>query len=301
MAYAGKDAHVVLPLSPGDEIVIDASRASLQAGATNPEGVAGWLGQGATVYSIEGLHAKVLRFALADSEVTVVGSGNASANSRDQLIEASILTHDKDTAAGVDEFIDKLIAEVGVPLDDAWLGAARKIHRAPRLNGPKRRRRAIFPFEDRQLWVSSWIDNPQPVSKQTAAALQAAELDFDSNVSVWAWGLHKGDEKQVKPGDGLVLVTIPDSGAAKERWDGRWSTSIGRVVRVLAPKGSSPDAIVAFDGDLPNKRVGQISALYEAHDGDREFETPVPAGSVLHAAILALWASKPAETPKEDQ
>lgn len=295
IAYVGRNAHDVLPLKAGDVIVVDASKASLKAGSTNPEGIAGWLQQGATVYSFEGLHAKVLRFTLTDEDVTLIGSGNASTHSRDHLVEAALRTIDTSAATAVDEFIDVLIAEAGEPLDTDWLAAARRIYRSSKLEGPRRKRRSVFPFEDRQLWVSAWFDDPRrTLSRRTESALRAAELDYGSNVDLRAWKLLKGDERRMKPGDGLVIVHMPAASGDRDAWDGRWSASIGRVLRVLTSKGEAPEAIVALDRDLPRKRFGKVRALIYLDDSNRGSDQPVPPGTALHAAILRLWTHEAA-------
>jgi hypothetical protein len=85
-AYAGKKAAELVPMRTGDIAVVNASRESLRAGLTYPGAVATWLDAGARVFSHEQLHAKVYLL----GGCAFVGSANASAHSRDVLLEAAL-------------------------------------------------------------------------------------------------------------------------------------------------------------------------------------------------------------------
>jgi hypothetical protein len=92
VAYVGADAPQVMPLRRGDSLVCDASTRSIKGRLTSANALLKYHRRGVAVYSLDDLHAKVIcsrRFAW-------VGSTNASANSRDNLIEASVRVSGKD-------------------------------------------------------------------------------------------------------------------------------------------------------------------------------------------------------------
>ncbi|MGH4000092.1 MAG: hypothetical protein ACRDTJ_21820, partial [Pseudonocardiaceae bacterium] len=209
LGYAGRQAHEILPLGPGDLVVVDACDHNLSTGSTSPEGIAGWIAQGAHVYSYEGLHAKVLRFTSANGEATVVGSANVSAHSRDHLAEAAVLTSDPGVAEVVDVLIDNLVAEAVGPLDTQWVKRASKIYCPPSAERPRRRRQRVFPSNNHQLWVCGWVEDAGRIPADVEDELRAAELDHDSDVPMFVWTLGRGDELRVFDGDGVVLYELP--------------------------------------------------------------------------------------------
>jgi len=74
MAYVGQDGPTLLPLKPGDTLVVDMSLEAVRHGATNPKAIRSFIDNGVAVYPSRLLHAKTL---IADA-VLVVGSANAS-------------------------------------------------------------------------------------------------------------------------------------------------------------------------------------------------------------------------------
>jgi len=86
IGYVGSNAYSVMPLHKGDFLVCDASERAIKQGVTNAEALRKFKSKGVRVFSVEGLHSKVL----ASEKFSWVGSANASSNSRDNLIEASV-------------------------------------------------------------------------------------------------------------------------------------------------------------------------------------------------------------------
>ena len=92
VAYVGADAPRIMPLRRGDSLVCDASTGTIKGRLTSANALLKYHRRGVAVYSLDDLHAKVIctrRFAW-------VGSTNASANSRDNLIEASVRASGRD-------------------------------------------------------------------------------------------------------------------------------------------------------------------------------------------------------------
>lgn len=289
VAFAGKDAAELLPLRSGDEIVVDASDGRLQAGLTSPDAIAAWIEQGATVYSVEALHAKALRFTLCGDngtqQLTIVGSGNASTRSAECLIEAALLVDEKGTADTVDAFIDQLIAEAGTPLGPAWVERARPLYLLPTSPRPTRRKPSAFPSPDRPLWVFGSESLDVPMSPELEQLVQAAELDYGSAVLLHPIRLRPGDESRVLPGDGVIVGFSTD---ASKDYDGRWSTDVGRFVKVLPHDDGPPEALLALDQGYRPQRWGTVHGVLDQHPDDNT-DDPIEPGTELHAALLAMW------------
>lgn len=86
VAYIGVDAPSVMPLKRGDILVCDASPLSIKSNRTSADALAKYHRRGVTVFSMSGLHAKVI----ATSTWAWVGSANASENSEKNLEEAAV-------------------------------------------------------------------------------------------------------------------------------------------------------------------------------------------------------------------
>ena len=86
IGYVGSNAKSVLPLRVGDFLICDASERAIKQGVTSAEALSKFKRNGVRVFSVEGLHSKVV----SSKNFAWVGSPNASSNSRDNLIEASV-------------------------------------------------------------------------------------------------------------------------------------------------------------------------------------------------------------------
>lgn len=86
VAFIGVDAPTVMPLRRDDTLVCDASRLAIARGLTNVSALRTFRRRGIQIFSISGLHAKVI----ASPTSAWVGSANASTNSQERLLEASV-------------------------------------------------------------------------------------------------------------------------------------------------------------------------------------------------------------------
>jgi len=111
VAYLGHDATVVLPLKEGDVLVVDMSKGTVQAGATDPREVRKYLKAGVRVYTCTNLHAKVFVF----DETVIAGSANAS---RSGLIEAAVLCPNRRIADAARRFVSGLALD---PVREKWV------------------------------------------------------------------------------------------------------------------------------------------------------------------------------------
>lgn len=74
VSFIGKDADTLMPLRKGDRLVCNADDLTIKRGLTNPDALKRFHSKGVEVYSVVGLHAKVI----SGSDFAWVGSANAS-------------------------------------------------------------------------------------------------------------------------------------------------------------------------------------------------------------------------------
>jgi len=103
VAYVTNDDY--LQFGEGEVLVVDASDRAIQQGSTSAEILVRAFERGASIYSFEHLHAKIVVF----GNTTSVGSANASRRSAETLIEASWLSDQQELTQSANEFIDQLV------------------------------------------------------------------------------------------------------------------------------------------------------------------------------------------------
>lgn len=106
VAYIGVDAPTVMPLKRGDILVCDASPLSIKSNRTSADALAAYHRRRVTVFSMPGLHAKVI----TSSTWAWVGSANASDNSEKNLEEAAVRVT-KDAAKRMQKWAQSLASE----------------------------------------------------------------------------------------------------------------------------------------------------------------------------------------------
>jgi phosphatidylserine/phosphatidylglycerophosphate/cardiolipin synthase-like enzyme len=102
VAIAYVSSANLLPLQPGDQLIVDASIDRIISGATDPSALLKWIELGVEVWSCPTLHAKVV----VTNTHAVISSANASVNSGARLDEAAILTDDLGVRRSADELLD---------------------------------------------------------------------------------------------------------------------------------------------------------------------------------------------------
>lgn len=107
VAYIGVDGHTALPLKQGDLLVCDCSKQAVRNGSTQLSGVKDFVDAGCSVYSVEGLHAKVVVL----PKRAFVGSMNASESSRNRRIEAAFVATDAQVVAEARRFVKDLASD----------------------------------------------------------------------------------------------------------------------------------------------------------------------------------------------
>jgi hypothetical protein len=91
----------------GDLLICDASDSAIKGGLTSATRLRSFVGQGAEVYSYDGLHSKV---AVIDNQA-LIGSANLSENAGVNTCEAVLLTDDLQVVGLIQGFIEKVKRE----------------------------------------------------------------------------------------------------------------------------------------------------------------------------------------------
>lgn len=154
VAYLGSGATKLLPLNRGDVLVVDMSLAAVRAAQTNPTEVEKYLKRGVEVHSCSNLHAKVFVF----DKKAIVGSANVSRNSRDDFVEAALITTDVDAVSSARGFV---IALMGERITPAYVKACKKEYHSSKRNRSQNGSKPAHP----RFWVQRiyplQTDDPQ--------------------------------------------------------------------------------------------------------------------------------------------
>lgn len=75
---------------------------------------------------------------------------------------------------------------------------------------------------------------------------------------------------------------------ASKDYDGRWSTDVGRFVKVLPHDDGPPEALLALDQSYHAQRWGSVHAVLDQYPND-DTDDLIQPGTELHAALLAMW------------
>ena len=106
----------LLPLGRGDLLVVDASDESISEGRTSAQSLQLLFGRGVSIHSLAKLHAKIYAF----DRAAIIGSANLSRSSREQLVEAAVISVEQSLIQQAKRHIAAL-AEMGVVVDSNFL------------------------------------------------------------------------------------------------------------------------------------------------------------------------------------
>lgn len=252
IGYVAGTAPTVLTLQRGDVLVCDASEHAVRMGMTDPAVLLDWLQREVEIYSLRGLHAKVV----VGRRTAWVGSANASINSKTVLVEAAIRTTDANVVGQLRDWVDG-IAATALPLDSEHL--ERLIAEKPEhpFRGPGERAGLALPSTARRIHLVELSEeaSPQATKRADTGLRQSQQLAIRSSALDWA---EMPDDLPIRVEDWWIDVTP----------GGR----LGRPAKVLRldPFGRGRQQIVwverAADCRLPSRK-----ALSEAIGG------PLPA------------------------
>lgn len=208
IAYLGRGGGKMLPLRPGDTLVVDMSLGTVAHGATDPHEVAKFMEHEVVVCSRPGLHAKIV----LTPQWLISGSMNASVNSRDVLAEAAILTNDK----GARERARKTIEAWAVrPVTPQELKEAMKKYQPPkfpaakvprpRSNGAPLRRVGALWIEGSLVWTEE-DDVSEADDRQFARAVKGRRRRTGFEFNRIGFGRPDRFTREAKPGEWVIQI-----------------------------------------------------------------------------------------------
>lgn len=191
-------------LGEGDTLIVDASPAALRAGATDPAVLRRCLKRRVVVYSVVGLHAKLV---LVDDNWLLVGSANWSRRSATHLREAGLVTSSGAAIASARSFVHRLLRD-GRRVDDIFVNEAAKLYRPPRFVPGAKRRHPRTARPESACWLAAtWEDNEHDAfAERHSAAMQGKRKHRSWDVS---WTRLYGNSRlvrDVREGDRVVFI-----------------------------------------------------------------------------------------------
>ncbi|GGC73963.1 phospholipase D family protein [Hoyosella rhizosphaerae] len=119
VAYVGPGAVALMPVGVGSTIITDATEATVRSGATDPKVLTAWMRAGASIYSLQDLHAKMILAEAVSAKYPafiVTGSANLSNSSANRLREAVIVADTRECLADAREAFTEWKRLAGAPL-----------------------------------------------------------------------------------------------------------------------------------------------------------------------------------------
>jgi hypothetical protein len=206
VAYVTTEAFV--KFGDGDILVTDASDHAIASGQTNAPILARAYQRGAQLYSLSGLHTKVLLL----NGVSVIGSANLSESSANAMIEAAWVT-DSPGAAGMVTSLIQQLTKQAKSIDEAFLNRILKIKvkfqgwSKGNVANPKKVR-----IPKHQTWiigvhelVREFADEQEAIK----AGTEIAEHQLTQKGSTLSWIRWTGKSRfrrEAKPGDTVIQI-----------------------------------------------------------------------------------------------
>jgi hypothetical protein len=129
ISYFGSGGSKLLPFNQGSTLVINMSEQAVKAGLTDPSEILRLLEKGVEVHTVKNLHAKIVVIGKA----ALVGSANASKNSKTTLIEAVMKTDQQHAVKKCTELINTLKGELVTP---EYARRMAKLYKPPKWGAP---------------------------------------------------------------------------------------------------------------------------------------------------------------------
>lgn len=271
VGYVGLDAPTVMPLRAGDSLVCDASPTAIKTRLTSAQSLLEYDKKGVATYSLEGLHAKVI----CSRSFAWVGSTNASKNSRDNLIEASLRVSGLQARSVFDWACQQTVEDRAfstddirdlkkIPLDPVRKGSHRKPSDRPRAMPSGLRRLVfleVFPASKREERIA---EKSREAAKATAkqaglpSALGYIVWDGPTKAETGDWVIQVSNGHILRP---AIVVRISRDGSNRVLWISLVKTSKRPSVaklRELVPRLSPNFQEFALSGSMKVARVQQL-------------------------------------------
>ncbi len=183
VAFCGVDAPRLLPLRSGSTLIVDASAATVKAGATSPSALARFLKKRVRVYSVDHLHAKIFLF----GRRVLIGSSNISTNSARLLEEAALETTDAAAVRDAKAYVRALDKN---PLGPEEIRALGQIYQKPRFHftgaKPQRKKAGVWlvPLRiedwDEEDYQQANLERPKARKRMTSRAFELHEFHWET-------------------------------------------------------------------------------------------------------------------------
>ena len=190
-----------LPLGAGDILICDASDATARSGGTNRETLRGLVTRGVKVFSLPGLHAKVV----VAGPRAIVGSSNWSKHSEDDLIEASLDTDDPAMVRAAAAFIRKQ-AKNAVQVEGAFLKRMPDAEPTTHTSGGGKKPSLETP---KKAWLlATWpLDGHEDFRKRINGKMATlAEVTGDATLDWMRWDPGEKEGTRLSRGDRIVMI-----------------------------------------------------------------------------------------------
>jgi len=206
VSYVTTDAFI--KFGDGDVLVTDASDSCISSGQTSAKLLANAHKRGAELYSLPGLHAKVL---LLDG-TAVIGSANLSETSANDRIEAAWVTKSPDAVGMATSLIQQLVTQAH-PIDEKFIARISriKVKRNGWAQGAKRKPNRIKVGKHR-TWVIGveelTRDYPEeaPAIEEGTSKAEAKLTKRSSDVSWIRWTGISRFRSESREGDSVIQI-----------------------------------------------------------------------------------------------
>ena len=176
VAYFGTGASDQLSLKKGDTLLVAMDLGNVRAGQVNPHEIQKLYDKGVSIFNLPNLHAKIYLF----DKVAVITSANVSSHSANHLLEAAVLTDDKNIFANAEKFINEHCIE---KVEQDYIELCKENYNPPKNFVAKREPQAKNGFKGQlsRLWVIS--TKPIDFTEDDYEVLEKDEAFFEKKIS----------------------------------------------------------------------------------------------------------------------
>jgi hypothetical protein len=229
VAYVSDDT--IVKFGEGDLLVADATDGAISSGQTSALLIEKAFERGTQVFSLEGLHSKVMLF----GDTAVIGSANISKNSVNLHVEAGLVTDNPGIVSMARAFVEAA-KQKAVKVDDKFIARIKKIKVvrggwAKGKNKKKKKNKVLDPGNQYWLVGVPEGDFSEDVMEKIEKGEQEAEKKKSSSSAeiefIYCFS-NDGFRKSAKPGDLIVMM----------KFDGNWRNGrVYRHARIIHRKG----------------------------------------------------------------
>lgn len=176
VAYFGTGASDQLSLKKGDTLLVAMDLGNVRAGQVNPHEIQKLYDKGVSIFNLPNLHSKIYLF----DKAAVITSANVSSHSANHLLEAAVLTDDKNIFANAEKFINDHCIE---KVEQDYIELCKENYNPPKNFVAKRKPQAKNSFKGQlsRLWVIS--TKPIDFTEDDYEVLEKDEAIFEKKIS----------------------------------------------------------------------------------------------------------------------